>query len=63
VNQHGDRLALVVDRAGSYVDYLVANGIDHDVVDLRLDEIFEAYVVGRRKAWPGTAASATAIST
>ena len=62
VSRHGDRLALVIDRAGSYVEYLVANGIDHDVVDLRLDEIFEAYVIGRTQGWPDKPASAAAIS-
>ena len=28
-------------------------GIEHRVVDLNLDEIFEAYVAGRRRSAPG----------
>ena len=62
VSRHDDRLAFVIDHAGSYVEHLVANGIDHDVVDLRLDEIFEAFVIGRSQGWPDKPANAAAIS-
>jgi ABC-2 type transport system ATP-binding protein len=31
---------------------LAAGGIDHEVVDLSLDEIFEAFVIGRTVDWP-----------
>jgi ABC-2 type transport system ATP-binding protein len=62
ISRHGDRLAIVIDRAGSYIEYLAANGIDYDVVDLSLDEIFEAYVIGRLQGWPDKPANAATIS-
>jgi ABC-2 type transport system ATP-binding protein len=52
VRRHGDRLALIMDRAGTYLKEVSACGIDHEVVDLRLDEIFEAFVIGRPDQWP-----------
>lgn len=50
--RHDDRLALITDQPGNYVQKLTAAGMDHDVIDLRLDEIFEAYVIGRAHEWP-----------
>jgi ABC-2 type transport system ATP-binding protein len=44
----GDQIAVVVEAAGRALDALGREGIEHRVVDLNLDEIFEAYVVGRR---------------
>ncbi len=58
VRRHGDRLALITDRASSYIHELSAKGTDHDVVDLCLDEIFEAYVIGRSHDWPDKPKSA-----
>lgn len=52
VRRHGDRLAIVVDQAGGYVQWLSNEGIEHEVVDLSLDEIFEAFVIGRKEEWP-----------
>jgi len=52
VRRHGDRLAIVTDQAGKYLQKLSNDGIEHDVVDLRLDEIFEAFVIGRKEDWP-----------
>jgi ABC-2 type transport system ATP-binding protein len=62
VRRHEDRLALVMDQASSYIRQLSANGIDHDVVDLRLDEIFEAFVIGRTQDWPDKPRKAPAMS-
>ncbi len=62
VCRYDDRLAFITDRAGSYVEQLAAKGIDHDVVDLRLDEIFEAFVIGRTQDWPDKPANAAAMS-
>jgi ABC-2 type transport system ATP-binding protein len=42
-----DRVAVTVERAESARGLLSRDGIEHRVVDLNLDEIFEAYVVGR----------------
>src|SRR5262245_28095285 len=44
----GDHIAAVVDNAERSIDLLRRDGIEHRVVDLNLDEIFEAYVAGRR---------------
>lgn len=52
VRRYDDRISLITDRAPSLVQKLSADGIDHDVIELRLDEIFEAYVIGRPNEWP-----------
>jgi ABC-2 type transport system ATP-binding protein len=60
VRRHDDRVAIITDQAGSYIQQLSAVGIDHNVVDLSLDEIFEAYVIGRAHDWPDHSQSALA---
>jgi len=60
VRRHDDRLVFIVDQANSYIHELSAKRIDHDVVDLRLDEIFEAYVIGRTHDWPDQPRTAVA---
>lgn len=42
-----DDVALVVERATSACDALDREGVTYQVVDLNLDEIFEAYVTGK----------------
>jgi ABC-2 type transport system ATP-binding protein len=44
----GDRIAVTVERAGYVLELLGRDGVEHRVVDLNLDEIFEAYVAGQR---------------
>jgi ABC-2 type transport system ATP-binding protein len=44
----GDRMAVTVERAEIALQLLGREGVDHRAVDLNLDEIFEAYVAGRR---------------
>ena len=44
----GEQIAIVVEAASRAIQTLAREGIEHRVVDLNLDEIFEAYVVGRR---------------
>lgn len=61
VRPHEDRLVIITDGAIDYVEQLDAKQIDHDVVDLCLDEIFEAYVIGRTLDWPDTPAGAAAL--
>jgi ABC-2 type transport system ATP-binding protein len=51
----GDRMAIVVERAEQALELLGREGIEHHVVGLNLDEIFEAYVAGRRAEAPATA--------
>ena len=53
VRRYDDRLAITMDQAGVYIRQLSEKSIDFDVVDLSLDEIFEAIVIGRTQAWPG----------
>jgi ABC-2 type transport system ATP-binding protein len=60
VRRHHDRVAIVTDQAGGYIRQLSATGIGHKVVDLSLDEIFEAYVIGRAHDWPDRSQSALA---
>ena len=44
----GDRILLTIERTEQALQRLGREGIEHRVVDLNLDEIFEAYVAGRR---------------
>jgi ABC-2 type transport system ATP-binding protein len=61
VRRHEDRVVLVTDGAKRYLEQLNAREIEHEVVDLRLDEIFEAYVIGRTHDWPDKPAGAAAL--
>ena len=53
VRRHGERLAVVVDRAAEFIQRLESSGTEHEVVALSLDEIFEAFVIGRSRAGLG----------
>jgi ABC-2 type transport system ATP-binding protein len=57
----GDRIAVTVERAEHAIKVLGREGLDHRVVDLNLDEIFEAYVAGRRPNAPTAARAATEL--
>ncbi len=57
VRRYGDRLALVMENAGAYIEQLSAQAIHYEVVDLSLDEIFEAFVIGRTSDWPNESTS------
>ncbi len=46
----GDHVAMVVEDAPQALQLLGREGIEHRVVDLNLDEIFEAYVAGKVSA-------------
>jgi ABC-2 type transport system ATP-binding protein len=52
VRRHDDRIVVTVDRAAPFIEALALSGIDHEVVDLSLDDIFEAIVIGRPQGWP-----------
>lgn len=45
--EEGRELAVVVEGAEKIIERLAYEGVEHRVVDLNLDEIFEAYVTGR----------------
>lgn len=53
----GERMLVTVQNAEKAIEILRYEGVDFRVVDLNLDEIFEAYVVGRR----GDASSAASV--
>jgi hypothetical protein len=42
----GRELSLVIEGAEKAIERLEYEGVEHRVVDLNLDEIFEAYVTG-----------------
>jgi ABC-2 type transport system ATP-binding protein len=44
----GERMVVAVERAENALERLGREGVEHRVVNLNLDEIFEAYVVGQR---------------
>jgi len=48
IRQDGDRAVVVIEGAEKAREILGYEGVDFRIVDLNLDEIFEAYVVGRR---------------
>ncbi|HET6328308.1 MAG TPA: ABC transporter ATP-binding protein [Planctomycetaceae bacterium] len=52
VRRHDDRFVVTVDGASAFLETLAASGIDHEVIDLSLDDIFEAIVIGRPQGWP-----------
>ena len=52
IARDGQRLKVIVDRADEFVDLLASRGIQHEVQNLTLDEIFEAFVIGRTGDWP-----------
>ena len=52
VRRHDDRFVVTVDGASAFLETLAASGIDHEVIDLGLDDIFEAIVIGRPQGWP-----------
>lgn len=55
LRRDGSRVAVTVDGADEWIHGLRAAGIEPVVEDLSLDEIFEAFVIGRRESWPGSA--------
>lgn len=52
VRRFDDRVAIITDNAPEYIRKLSGQAIGFDVVDLSLDEIFEAFVIGRTQDWP-----------
>jgi ABC-2 type transport system ATP-binding protein len=52
LRRDGDVASITADRANDWLAELNRSGIQHTVEDLSLDEIFEAFVIGRRDDWP-----------
>jgi ABC-2 type transport system ATP-binding protein len=53
VARDGARVLVTLDDSNRWIADLQADGVDHVVEDLSLDEIFEAFVIGRTDSWPG----------
>lgn len=62
VRRQGNRVSLVVDRAEDFLLRLSQGGIEYEVNDLCLDEIFEAFVIGRTAEWPEKSAHPEVVS-
>jgi ABC-2 type transport system ATP-binding protein len=52
VREHEGRVIAIVDGASAFVEHLRSASIPCEVELLSLDEIFEAFVIGRVKDWP-----------
>lgn len=52
VRQDGERVIATFDNAPQVLQRLDTAGVLYDVCDLSLDEIFEAFVIGRTGDWP-----------
>jgi len=59
----GDDVALTVAGVGIALELLHRDGVEHRVVDLDLDEIFEAYVTGKSHGWETAEDQPVAIET
>jgi ABC-2 type transport system ATP-binding protein len=57
VKRDADTLAITLDEALPWIDQLRADGIEPRVEELSLDDIFEAYVIGKLDDWPGPSAA------
>lgn len=49
--RHGDQFEIVVDGAPRFIDELASAGHSVQATDMTLDDIFEAFVIGRPQAW------------
>ena len=47
-----NQFVVTVDGAADFVEHLTDQGIEYEVIDLSLDEIFESFVIGRTHGWP-----------
>jgi len=57
VRRVGNQLEIVVDDAGQLYDELTSAGLPVSASPMSLDDIFAAFVIGRREAWRETMAS------
>jgi ABC-2 type transport system ATP-binding protein len=53
IERDGASVVVTLDDSAQWIADLRENGVEHVVEDLSLDEIFEAYVIGRVDGWPG----------
>jgi ABC-2 type transport system ATP-binding protein len=63
VSRKADRVAVTLDDSVEWIAELGSDGVDHVVEDLNLDDIFEAFVIGKTDLWPDqTANRKTAVA-
>jgi ABC-2 type transport system ATP-binding protein len=53
VVKNGASVIITLDDSAQWIANLRTAGVEHVVEDLSLDDIFEAYVIGRVDGWPG----------
>ena len=53
IERDGASVVVTLDDSARWIADLRADGVEHVVEDLSLDDIFEAYVIGRVDGWPG----------
>lgn len=46
------QFVVTVDGEEPFKEQLTSLGIEHEIIELSLDEIFESFVIGRKQAWP-----------
>jgi ABC-2 type transport system ATP-binding protein len=61
VREDRSQIAVTLDDAGPWIAALQADGVEYIVEGLSLDEIFEAFVIGRADAWPDPSAALNAV--
>ncbi|MBL8849374.1 MAG: hypothetical protein JNG89_06805, partial [Planctomycetaceae bacterium] len=61
VDSSEEQTAAIVDQASTFERYLRGLEVPFDVQPLTLDEIYEAYVIGRPRAWPQVALTAATV--
>lgn len=59
----GDEVAITLEGADIAISQLRDDGVEHRIVDLNLDEIFEAYVTGKFDGCASEAAESIAVAT
>ena len=52
VRRQGDQVEVVIDGAGSFIHELSTAGLHPESTAMTLDDIFEAFVIGRPQDWP-----------
>jgi ABC-2 type transport system ATP-binding protein len=63
VRNDGSHFLVTLDDSAPWIAALQASGVKHIVDDLSLDEIFEAFVIGKVDSWPGCTPVPAAMST
>jgi len=46
------QFVVTVDGAEPFMEQLTSLGVEYEVVELSLDEIFESFVIGQTRNWP-----------